>query len=139
MFAKLIKQRIEEEALQNLENRKKCHSKVEKIEHNYLILQKYLQPNMTNITKEEAQLIFKLRCRMTNLKCNFKGNYDTLECRVCKIEEENQEHVINKCKKLNEDTEELDYKKIFNGTVTEKLRIARKFKINFEKLEKMKS
>ena len=76
---------------------------------------------------------------MTNLKCNFKGNYDTLECRVCKIEEENQEHVINKCKKLNEDTEELDYKKIFNGTVIEKLRIARKFKINFEKLEKMKS
>ena len=109
------------------------------IEHNGIQIQKYLQPNNVFIKREEAQLIFKLRCRVTGIKVNLKGKYDSMECRACKIEEENQQHVIE-CDELNRNKsiEEFNYEKLFNGTVSEKLKIAKMFKENFEKLEKIK-
>ena len=98
-------------------------------------MQKYLQPNSTKISKEDAQLIFKLRCRVTHVKTNLKGKYENLECRACKVEEESQKHIIE-CKSLNEENvQEMEYEKIYNGTVAEKLKIARKFWRNIEKIE----
>ena len=115
------------------------HSKVENVEHSDIIMQKYLQPNNTKINKEDAQLIFKLRCRMTEAKVNLKGKYDNLECGACGIEEENQEHII-KCEELNmnNDIVEFEYSKLFNGTVLEKLKISKMFKENFKLLERMR-
>ena len=135
IFRRLINQKVEEKAYEKLENIKRLHSKVNKIEHNSLIMQKYLQLNSTNIKKEEAQLIFRLRCRVTNVKNNLKGKYDSLYCRGCKISEESQKHIVQDCKILNEGKENIEYEKIFNGTVLEKLKIARKFQENFIKLE----
>ena len=40
-----------------------------------------------------------------------------------------------KCKILNQDLEDLEYEKIYNGTVEEKVKIARKFITNFKILE----
>ena len=89
----------------------------------------------TKISKEDAQLIFKLRCRVTHVKTNLKGKYENLECRACKVEEESQKHIIE-CKSLNEENvQEMEYEKIYNGTVAEKLKIARKFWRNIEKVE----
>ena len=89
--------------------------------------------------KEDAQLIFRLRCRMTQIKVNLKGKYDTLECSACGSDEENQQHVIL-CKELNENKSmnDVKYENIFNGTVEEKLKIAKVFKQNFDKLDNMK-
>ena len=81
---------------------------------------------------EEAQFIFKLRCQVTNVKTNLKGKYDELECMACRLEEENQKHIIQECKILNKETEKIEYEELFNGTVKEKIRIARKFKKNYE-------
>ena len=78
-FRSLVKQKIEEKTLEKLEKIKQTHSKVKILEHNELRMQKYLQPNSEKIRKEEAQLIFKLRSRMTNVKTNFKGKFDNLE------------------------------------------------------------
>ena len=44
MFRKLIKEKIEKITFEKSETLKKSHSKVEKIEHNRLVMQKYLQP-----------------------------------------------------------------------------------------------
>ena len=63
-----------------------------------------------------------------------KGKYDKLECRACNIEEENQQHIVI-CEKLNQDKTEVEYKKLFSGTVREKLKIARKFNENYRILE----
>jgi hypothetical protein len=89
--------------------------------------------------REEAQLIFRLRCRVTGIKVNLKGKYDTWECSACGNEEETQQHVIE-CKELNRNKsiEDIKYDKLFNGTVIEKLKIAKMFKENFDKLENMK-
>ena len=76
---------------------------------------------------------------MTNVKTNLKGKYDSLECRACKNAEESQKHVVQECQSLNEDTENIEYEKIFNGSVLEKLKVARKFQQNYQKLEERKS
>ena len=73
-FRNLAKIQVEHKILEKLKNLKESHSKVKDVEHNCLVMQKYLQPNSTKISKEEAQLIFKLRCRVTKVKTNLKRN-----------------------------------------------------------------
>ena len=89
--------------------------------------------------KEDAQLIFKLRCRMTQIKVNLKGKYDTLECDACGMEEETQQHILV-CEELNKekDVQEFKYENLFNGTVTEQLKIAKIFEEHLRILEKIK-
>ena len=55
-----------------------------KIKHKSLIMQKYLKPNALKISQSESQLIFKLRCRVTDVKVNMNGIYDTYECNLYK-------------------------------------------------------
>ena len=138
-FMNIVKQKIIERSFENLIKVKNTHSKVKNLEYNLLKIQKYLQPNSTEIKREEAQLIFRLRCRMTEAKVNLKGKYDNLECRACGLEEENQNHILD-CKILNrrEIQEDLKYDNLINGTVMEKLKLAKRFKENFEILENMK-
>ena len=76
-------------------------------------MQKYLQPNSMKISKKEAHLIFKIRCKMSNIKCNYKRKYEDLRCSTCKKEDENQKHVVE-CKVLNNSEEKIEYEKIEN-------------------------
>ena len=69
-----------------------------------------------------------------HFKFNLKGKYDKLECRACKIEEETQKHIVE-CKVLSKEKEKVEYEKIYEGTVIEKLIITRKFQKNYEILE----
>ena len=43
----------------------------------------------------------KLMDRTANLKVDIKGSFDSLECRACKTDEENQKHIW-KCETLNQ-------------------------------------
>ena len=78
------------------------NSEVEKVYHKMLQLRTYFVPNQMKTSKEEIQTIFKLRCRMTNLKTNMKGMYENIECPLCegKGAEDSQEHVIQECKMI---------------------------------------
>ena len=138
-FMKLIKDRIKSKTFQEMEKVKGSHSKVKNLKHEDLLMQKYLKPNRCNMNIKDGQLIFKLRCKTTNAKMNLKGMYDNLECTACGQEEETQEHIIN-CSKLNENKLEknVNYEKIFDGTVHEKLKVAKRFRENFDLLENMK-
>ena len=138
-YMNMIKQRIQTITFENLVKVKLTHSKVKNVEHNGINMQKFLQPNSEQISREEAQLIFKLRCRVSKLKVNMKGKYESLECTACGKSEESQEHILD-CAVLNEDKslENCKYDKIFNGTVSDKLKVARRFKENFDILENMK-
>ena len=131
-FMAKIKEKILMKTLDKFQKEKESHSKVRNLEHNAIKMQKYLQPNGIKMTKEEAQLIFHLRCRVTEAKINLRGKYDNLECGACGVEEETQQHII-KCKVLNrgKEVEDISYENLFNGTVKEKLRIAHKFEEHF--------
>ena len=52
---------------------------------------------MTELTRTETSTIFKARTRMLDIKNNFRGKYQTMECRGCGKEDETQEHVFNQC------------------------------------------
>ena len=139
-FMTIIKDKIRAKTYKVMEEIKGSHSKVKNLLHENIQMQKYLKPNTCKMNKEDGQLIFKLRCKVTNLKMNFKGMYDDFECSACGIEEETQEHVVMNCKMLNENKlrKNVEYEKIFNGTLYEKLEVAKKFKENFDILENMK-
>ena len=68
-----------------------------------------------------------------------KGKYDNFECGACGQDEESQQHILD-CPELNkmEKYEKIKYEKLFNGTVADKIKIARRFKENFDILENLK-
>ena len=135
----ILDNRITEQAFQDLESIKGTHSKVMNLKHKKLEMQKYLKACNIKIKQEEAQEIFRLRSRVSNVKTNFKSNYDTLECEACYDEdEESQKHVLQ-CKILNEKHENvLEYEEIFDGNVKLKVEIAKRFLRNIRKREKLK-
>ena len=130
-FMRVIKEKIRRKTFENMEKIKNSHTKVKNIEHQGMKIQKYLQPNSCKIRKEEAQLIFKLRCRTVRVKRNLKGMFDDMNCTACGLEEETQEHVLI-CSKLTNNKGD-------NGTVSEKLMITKMFKENYEVLENLKT
>ena len=93
-------------------------------------MQNYLKASKTDIKNEEAQMIFKMRSRMTEVKTNFKGMYETLECDACKKEEETQKHVLE-CeeilKKNNQPITIVKYEEIFNENVKKQIEIVQNF------------
>ena len=105
---------------------KQSHSKVRDLKHEVLKMKQYLMPNNLRMNKEDGQMIFKLRCRVT--KMNMKGMYDEHDCRACGKINENQEHIIQ-CEEIlqiNKEYENIEipeYEKIQNGDVSEQLLI----------------
>ena len=71
---------------------------------------------------------------------NMKEMFDDRNCRACGLEEESQKHIIQDCIKLSKNRGDMNvkYEKLFNGTVSEKLMIAKIFKENYEIVENMK-
>ena len=84
-------------------------------------------------SKEEIQLIFRLRNRVTDLKINYKGIYDHYECDACGVEDESQKHILE-CPTLlsmNKEAKEIPkYENLFEGTICDQIKIARLFKQN---------
>ena len=74
-FIYKVKSKIECKTLKDLEKIKANHSKVRQIKHPVLKLQKYLMPNEVKMNKDECQLIFKLRSKVTQAKVNQKISY----------------------------------------------------------------
>ena len=98
-------------------------------------MQNYLKPNQLKISKDEAITIFKMRSRMTEVKKNYRGKYDNIECDLCNEEEESQEHIL-KCKEImkNENKVEVpEYDKLLDGSVKFQLEIAKMFNENMKK------
>ena len=134
-FRAFLKRKIQDKAIEKLEQRKKSHSKVSNIQHGFLEMQTYLKPNKSQVSKEERQLIFELRSRVTEVKMNFKTKYEDLNCKTCKIEEETQKHILE-CTELDKKDQEtkcnLTYEKLFSGNTEEKVMIARIFRKRME-------
>ena len=68
----IIKGKIRAKTFRNLENIQQYHTKVKNIEHKEIKIQKYLLPKLWKISKKEAQIIFKPRCRVVKVKNNLK-------------------------------------------------------------------
>ena len=62
-----VKQKKKEKAFNEIEKIKSDHSKVRNVKHYVL---EYLIPNENKIIQNECQLIFKLKCNVTEAKVN---------------------------------------------------------------------
>ena len=132
-YMKLLKKCIQDKALMELQKRKENHSKVAHLQHFGIQMQKYLLPNDQKMKVEEMQLIFKIRCRVTEVKTNMKGSYESYECDLCRHDEETQEHILNCTKIVNMNrTGPKCLDPIFNGRVRDKIKIARQFNENIK-------
>ena len=131
----MIDKAIHERALQELNKVKAKYSKVPHLNHEYLKMIQYLKPNLFKSSNEEIQLIYKLRCRVTETKKNYQGMYDEFLCDECGEEEESQQHILE-CRivlDMNKEYKEMTkYEKLFYGTVSEQVLIARLFKQNMD-------
>ena len=139
-YMRMLKQHIKKKAFIELEKIKANHSKVKNVKHYGLKMQKYLTPNEIKITQNECQLIFKLKCNVTEAKVNFRGMYENSKCGN---EAETQEHILNCSDLINrnkniQNKEIPEYGKIFNGHLIEQLEIAKLFKQNMTLLKTMR-
>ena len=66
----IVNKAVMDKAYEELTTLKECHFKVMKVKHFKLEMQKYLKSNPIKISQEEAQMIFKLRNRVTDVKIN---------------------------------------------------------------------
>ena len=71
-LANILNKAIEDKALKDLNQIKIKHSNVLHLKHDYMKMKKYLMPNKMKTTRDEIQLIFKLRSRLTNIKKNYE-------------------------------------------------------------------
>ena len=139
-----IRKYIERNIFLRLESMKQTHSKVKDVKHISLKMQDYFLPNngIENITKQDVQLIFQMRSKVTNLKMNMKGKYETFECGACLLENESQKHVYE-CKEIwkKRNIENINnpvYENIMSGSVIQKIKVAKTFYENRKILEKIK-
>ena len=66
-------------------------------------MQSYLRNEKVSI--QGKKLMFKIKNRLLDLKCNFKKKYNNrLECRLCSAPEESQPHLLE-CNAILEDNE----------------------------------
>ena len=64
----MVNMAIKEKSFKDLEKQKENHSKVMEIKYERLEMQKYLKSNEIRIKVEEAQEIFKMRSRVSDVK-----------------------------------------------------------------------
>lgn len=88
---KMTHKTFRNDMLQNTTNKSKVNYLIE----GYTINEK---TNYTNIlNREDTSIIFKARTRMMDIKSNYKNKYRDMKCRICKKEEETQEHILERC------------------------------------------
>ena len=135
----IVNEAIQQKTIRDLENKKESHSKVENIKYSRLEMQKYLKPNELKIKVEEAQEIFKMRSRVSNVKINFRGNHENFECKVCKMEDESQQHIIQ-CKEINKMRKcyekPPEYEELFGRNVEKQVKLVQHFMENVKIKEK---
>ena len=92
---KFIRRRIQlifrKELFENRDNK----SKVDYLTKQYIGNEKAEYTNYLN--RRDTSIMFKARCRMLDIKGNYKNKYPNMICRLCKNETETQEHILNKC------------------------------------------
>ena len=137
----MLNEAIKMKAFVDLAQKKEMHSKVMEIKHERLEMQKYLKSTNFKIKIEEKQEIFKMRSRVSDVKMNFKGRYENLECDICKNENETQIHLIE-CNEVNKYKKEYEkppeYEEIQKTNVQNQLKIVRHFIQNMKIRSKLK-
>ena len=94
-FSNLVDKKIKENVIKYLNELAEPHSKSEFIVSDKFEKKKYFSDR--RFSREDVQLLFALRTRMTNCKSNFKMQFaNNLTCRICKLvgSVEDEDHIL---------------------------------------------
>ena len=91
-FRMKLKKAIDKAALKWLIEEKEKKSKVKNLSYEHLKMQSYLIGS--EMETREKKFLFQMRCRMIDVKSNFKNNHSDLSCPLCDIKEDDQKHVL---------------------------------------------
>ena len=118
-FKNILKKKIEKKAFDDLMKIKENHSKMSNIIYDDKLKgQSYLKSD-SDLTNDEKQLLFKLRTRMAEFRNNFRNKFENIQCKLCKREIDEQQHMfycevlINNCETLAENIK-IEYEDIFS-------------------------
>ena len=109
--------------------KKKRKRKGNEIIYSELQMADYLLPNENIKSIEDQRYLFAIRNKMINIPTNF-GKYSNCKCG----ENEDMAHIYN-CNILNKKEEKIEFEKIYNGNLTEKGEILKRFRNNMKNRE----
>ena len=95
-WKKFVKTKVGEAAFDYFKSMQVEHSKVRDITYNKFETQSYLKSKL--FSDEECQLLFRLRCKTLNFKCNMSSQYSDLSCALkCHDTQafDDQEHLLS--------------------------------------------
>ena len=132
-YRKLLKQKVAESAFSYLTNKK--GSKGSENRHIELGMEDYLLPTNCELSVSEKQKMFSVKNRMTRIPANFpKAN---IEYKCYCGSKEDMKHIYE-CEILNGGNQpSLEYEKLYKGTISEQIKVFRKFEINLAKREQL--
>ena len=112
-FKKEVRKKITQAAFQYLLDKTKRHSKMMSLKYDKLSMQNYLKSK--NISKFQAQKLFKFRTYMEDFRENFRNGNENLVCRSClNVDQlDSQSHFLN-CSTINFEIPETKNKNINN-------------------------
>ena len=116
-YEKLVRKKVVEEGLNNLNTKAASHSKSERLMKSELVREKYLDD--PRFSRSDCQLLFQIRTRMLPVKTNFPTMWNNdKSCRTCLgcVEIESQEHLLT-CPGLRKNVEipsSLKYDDVFD-------------------------
>ena len=126
-FENLIKKKIRTHATQHLKNIGLTHSKSICIANQKFGKKSYLTDR--RMSKEDIQLLFKLRTRMLDCKTNFEGQFrEDMSCRACKVVSsvEDEDHILS-CVVLKLDSNEVKFSDVY-GSMEQQYKATQVFK-----------
>ena len=93
-FKRIVKTKVNQEALKYLKQIQQSHTKVNKIKYSKLQAQSYFKSPLFSNT--EAKLLFKIRTEFIDCKSNFKymNREGDMKCPMCKVHEDDQKHIL---------------------------------------------
>ena len=140
-FSNLVDKKIKENVIKYLNELAAPHSKSEFIVSDKFEKKKYFSDR--RFSREDVQLLFALRTRMTNCKSNFKMQFaNNLTCRICKLDGsvEDEDHILI-CPELTDGQTEIQFTDVFGdvnsqyNAVQVYKKVIRKRNIHLEKIE----
>ena len=102
---KTIKERTAKLFETQINERSQTKSKMQHLFHtNHTWSVEKPQVYTSKLPRNLMSTIFKTRTRMLKIKHNYKNAYTNLICRMCKSEQETQDHILSKCPAIHHTT-----------------------------------
>ena len=111
-----VKKKVYSHAVEYLHDLASPHSKSENLKNENFQRQPYFSDR--RFSKEDVQLLFRLRTKMVDCKANFRNQYrNILTCRICKATEsiENEDHILT-CSVLNDEEYDVQFSDVYGST-----------------------